>query len=90
MMSGLRVRLFGRDIIGGDNGPSFLRLNIMCRLGLCETFGTEGDDTHLWGECCICGKRAGMISREAVRRYAEAQESTEAFMARMQAKEKRP
>lgn len=46
--------------------------NLMCRFGWCGMV-TRSDDTHIWGECLRCGKRAGLISREAVRRYAEAE-----------------
>jgi hypothetical protein len=42
---------------------------------------TRSDDTHLWGECIHCGKRAGLITREAVRRYGEALEREERFNA---------
>lgn len=56
---------------------SFLRKVFLCRFGLCSTFKTNGNDTHLWGECQICGKRVGEISREAIRRYMDAQERWE-------------
>lgn len=56
---------------------SFIRKQMLCRFKLCQTFKTNGNDTHLWGECHICGKRVGDVSREAVRRYMDAQERWE-------------
>ena len=40
---------------------------MLCWWGGCQTFKTQSDDTHLWGECSICGKKSGLVSREAVR-----------------------
>lgn len=54
--------------------PSFLRRLILCPMGLCQTFRTAFDDTACWGECTICGRRSGEVSREALRRCAEAEE----------------
>lgn len=56
---------------------SFLRKQFLCRFQLCQTFKLAESSTHLWGECQICGKRAGEISREAIRRYIEAEERWE-------------
>ena len=58
--------------------PSLLRRLTLCRLGMCP-FRTASNDEALWGQCTIpgCGKRSGYITREAVRRYAEAQERME-------------
>lgn len=50
----------------------FLRKLFMCWPGFCG-MATAGNETHLWGECPRCGKRAGVVSREALRRYADAQ-----------------
>lgn len=61
------------------SGPSLARRLILCRLGLCQTFRPTWNDTHLWGECTLCGKRAGTISREAMRRYMEAEMRDRAF-----------
>jgi len=38
------------------------------------------DDTHVWGECLKCGRIAGKISREAIRRYIEAERRDDAFI----------
>lgn len=54
--------------------PGFLRRLLLCRTALCQTFSAKGDETHLWGECTLCGKQVGKISRAAVRRYIEAEE----------------
>jgi hypothetical protein len=40
---------------------------------------TQSDDTHLWGECVRCGKRAGLVTRQAVRRVLEAEERQREF-----------
>lgn len=53
--------------------PSFVRKILMCWPGFCGMV-TTGDDKYLWGECPSCGKRAGVVSREAIRRYMEAEE----------------
>lgn len=46
---------------------------VLCRLSLCQTFSTNSDDTGVWGECGLCGKRVGFVPREALRRYADAE-----------------
>ena len=48
-----------------------------CWLG--HAMVTQSGDTHIWGECIRCGKRAGLVSREAVRRVLEAEARGEAF-----------
>lgn len=58
-------------------GVSFLRRMTLCKLQMCP-HKTASDDTHLWGECVFCGHKAGVVSREAVRRYIRAQELDEA------------
>jgi len=45
---------------------------IACRLGLTQTFVQGEDDTGVWGECTVCGKRVGFVSRETLRSYAGA------------------
>lgn len=52
--------------------PSMFRRLFICPIGLCG-MTTEGDDTHLWGECPLCGRRAGVVSREAIRSFVDAQ-----------------
>ncbi len=47
-------------------------MKLVCLVGW-HAMKPQSDDTHLWGECVHCGKRAGLISREAVRRYIEAE-----------------
>lgn len=54
-------------------GASLLRRLTLCKLRMCP-HKPGGSDTHLWGECTICGSLAGVVSREAVRRYIRAQE----------------
>ena len=51
-------------------GPSILRRVILCPFGQCQTFKHQADDTGAWGECVKCGKRAGFISRDVLRRYS--------------------
>jgi hypothetical protein len=45
----------------------------LCWLGLCQTFRTESDDTGAWGECSLCGKRVGFVSRADLRAFADAE-----------------
>lgn len=45
-----------------------LRKLFMCWAGLCGMVQRD-DETHIWGECPRCGKRAGIISRADIRRY---------------------
>jgi hypothetical protein len=61
---------------------SFLRRHLICRFQMCQTFAQKDNDTHLWGECTVCGKRSGVISRAAVRRYLEAEEYYRDFLAK--------
>jgi hypothetical protein len=56
------------------------KVKFICLIGW-HAMTTRGDDTHLWGECVHCGKRAGLITREAVRRYGEALERERKFKA---------
>lgn len=62
-----------RERAMADKRSHFRRL-VLCRLHLCQTFQTASDDDGSWGECVLCGKRAGYVSRKALRRYGEAQE----------------
>lgn len=50
---------------------SFLRKLFICPTGSCPFVQGE-DDTGFWGECTICGKRAGFVTKEELRRYAGA------------------
>lgn len=52
--------------------PVSLFHRMACHLGLTQTFVQGGDDTGIWGECSVCGKRVGFVSREELRRYAGA------------------
>jgi hypothetical protein len=46
---------------------------LRCRFGWHgASFKTEGDEAQLWGECIHCGKQVGHISRETLRRRADA------------------
>jgi hypothetical protein len=47
------------------------------------------DDKYLWGECPRCGKRAGVCSREAIRRYIEAEASVAAAREIMETERRR-
>ena len=51
-------------------GPSILRRVFFCHFGQCQTFKQQSDETGVWGECVKCGKRAGFISRDVLRRYS--------------------
>jgi len=42
----------------------------MCWMGLCPHF-TNQDDTGIWGECQTCGHRAGYVTNEELRAYAD-------------------
>lgn len=55
-----------------------LRKLLLCWWGACGMV-QRGDATHVWGECPRCGKVAGLISREAIRRYIDAQERQREF-----------
>ena len=65
-----------------ESGPATNPLRkILCLTGMCFTFRTQSDDTGCWGECSICQKKVGFVSREALRRYAD-QEIDAALIAR--------
>lgn len=51
-------------------------LALRCWFGV-HTMITGSDDTHLWGECIRCGKRAGVTSRNAIRLYIAREEAAE-------------
>lgn len=53
---------------------------ILCLLNRCRTFVTQCDDTCCWGECSICGKRVGFVSRDDLRRYADAEYAARAHL----------
>lgn len=44
----------------------------LCWAGACQTFRTESDGTGCWGECIICQKRVGFVSRAALRALCDA------------------
>ena len=49
---------------------SILR-KVCCAFGWCP-FITESNDAGVWGECALgCGKRAGYVSRELLRRHID-------------------
>jgi hypothetical protein len=50
--------------------PSFLRRLLLCPMGLCA-FSPQSDDKACWGECTICNRRSGEVSRKAIRSYME-------------------
>lgn len=45
----------------------------LCWTRNCHTFSTESDETGCWGQCSICQKRVGFVSRAELRRYADAE-----------------
>lgn len=49
----------------------FLRKMFVCWWGGCGMVQRD-DNTHIWGECLRCGKVAGIVSREALRRLLDA------------------
>lgn len=53
---------------------------IVCAFGACQTFSTQSDDSGVWGECHVCGKQVGFVTREELRRYCD--QEVEAEMAR--------
>lgn len=59
--------------------PSIFR-KAMCHLGWCGMI-QRSNDTHIWEECPRCGRIAGVVSRDTVRRYIEAEERNEKFRA---------
>ena len=58
-------------------GASFLRRLLMCPMGLSQTFRPRADDTACWGECDLCGRRAGETSRKDLRGYITVEGATE-------------
>lgn len=46
----------------------------LCWLGMCAC-RPANDDTGCWGECVTCGRRAGFVSREVLRRYLDREDS---------------
>ena len=46
---------------------------LLCWFSLCQTFRTESDNTGVWGECTICGKRVGFVDRATLRAFADAE-----------------
>ena len=42
----------------------------ICWLQLCG-YKTQSDDSAIWGECTTCGHRAGQVSRDELRAYAD-------------------
>lgn len=51
-------------------GASMIRKLTLCKMGLCP-FTQASDDHACWGECTICGKQAGYVSRKAIRAYMD-------------------
>lgn len=47
----------------------FLR-KIVCLFHMCP-HAPASDDTGCWGECVICGKRAGFVGRATLRRACD-------------------
>lgn len=43
---------------------------LRCYLGLCPC-KPQSDDKGCWGQCLICGKKCGYVTREAIRKYIE-------------------
>lgn len=43
---------------------------LICLLRSCP-FKAASDDTGCWGECTICGRRAGFVSRAVLRAWIE-------------------
>jgi hypothetical protein len=50
---------------------NMFRRALLCRFSLCQTFSQGSDNTGVWGECAICGKRTGFVSRASLRAYAD-------------------
>lgn len=44
--------------------------HIACLLGWCP-FKTNSDEGGCWGECVLCQKRAGFVSRAVLRAYID-------------------
>lgn len=51
---------------------------LMCWWGACGMI-QKANDTHIWGECPRCGKVAGLVSREFIRRYIEAEQRSDEY-----------
>ena len=56
----------------------------LCGLGWCGMV-QRCNDTHIWGECPRCGRVAGVVSRDSIRRYIEAKARNEKFRAEQEA-----
>lgn len=54
-----------------------LRRMFLCWHSGCP-FVAKSDDNGCWGECTVCGKEVGYVTRAAIRRYIEAEESAKA------------
>lgn len=61
----------------------------LCWTGWCGAV-QNSDDKYIWAECVTCGKVIAPISREAVRRYIQAQESDFKFFERMRSEGRIP
>lgn len=55
----------------------------LCWMQLCG-FKTNSDDGGIWGECVTCGKRAGYVSREDMRRYIDREITQDALLKAME------
>lgn len=44
-----------------------------CWAGMCRMVQRD-NETYIWGECLRCGRRTGVVSREACERYMKAEE----------------
>lgn len=49
---------------------------ILCLLQMCP-HAPASDDTGCWGECVICGSRAGFVDRKTLRAFADAEYARE-------------
>ncbi len=55
--------------IVGRRAPIWRKLTT-CWMGFCG-FRTASDASGIWGECSTCGKRAGYVTRDELRAYAD-------------------
>lgn len=44
---------------------------LLCFLRGCTDCVTKSDASGMWGECVLCGKRHGFVTREAVNRHID-------------------
>lgn len=58
---------------------STIRKLTLCKIGLCP-FSPASDNHACWGECTICGKRSGYVTRKAIRAYMDLEDAARSIV----------